>query len=178
VNKTFIYCGTQRSSRKEGILQIIKENYPHVFLIVPTRQYAQKRSIELLNYIDTAGIYGDIVSDFSLFAYNLLQRQDLPVRKLEEWEQNVLMKSIILSEEGKQRFKGYKGLLAPENLANAFCRVIRNLKQAGITPEEFESKLKLQRSNRGMKFVMGIFCLSAVDRKHWYDIRVCLASRD
>ena len=172
MNKTFIYCGTQRSSRKEGILQIIKENYPHVFLIVPTRQYAQKRSIELLNYIDTAGIYGDIVSDFSLFAYNLLQRQGLPVRKLEEWEQNVLMKSIILSEEGKQRFKGYKGLLAPENLANAFCRVIRNLKQAGITPEEFESKLKLQRVEPWDEVLSWVYSVyqQRLTENYWYDI--------
>jgi hypothetical protein len=133
VSKTSIYCGTQRSSRKEKIQRIIKENYPYALLIVPTRQYAQKRSIELLNYIGKTGNYGDIVIDFALFVHNLLQRQKLPVRLLDEWEQNVLMKSIILSEEGRRKFEGYKGLLAPENLANAFCRIIRNLKQAGIT---------------------------------------------
>ncbi len=137
-----VICGGQRSARKKQTQGILQENYSTAFLVVPTRQYAQKRSIELLDSIENSAIDGNSISDFTRFTQNLLKWQGIPVNLLEEWEQVLLIKSIILSKEGKERFQHYPGLLAPEKLANSFHRIIRNLKQAGITPEAFEKQIK------------------------------------
>ena len=140
--QNLIFCGSQRSDRRNKIQGILEENYTSALLIVPTQQYAQKRRIELLNSINIPAIGKNIVTDFTQFAYNLLKEQYIPLHLLEEWEQKLLIRSILLSEEGRKKFESYKGLLAPDNLADSFHRIIRNLKQAGITPETFQEQIK------------------------------------
>ncbi|MGC9054220.1 MAG: PD-(D/E)XK nuclease family protein [Candidatus Hydrogenedens sp.] len=142
MTRNLILCGSQRSDRKNQTQKILRENYISALLIVPTRQYAQKRRIELLNDIAKPTIEKNIVTDFTQFAYNLLKAQYIPIHLLEEWEQTLLIRSIILSEEGRKKFEQYQGLLAPDNLSDSFHRIIRNLKQAGITPEAFQEQIK------------------------------------
>ncbi len=166
-----ILCGGQRSGRKEQTQKTLRENYPKALLIVPTRQYAQRRIIELLS----DGIYAvdkNIVSDFTQFTYNLLIGQNLPIYVLEEWEQILLIQSIILSDTGKPKFEQYEGLIAPENLAPSFHRIIRNLKQAGITPETFEEKIRMQTIEPWDEVVCWVYSTyqEQLLKHNWYDI--------
>lgn len=161
MTQNLIFCGSQRSDRKNKIQKILQDNYTSTLLIVPTRQYAQKRRIELLNSITIPAIEKNIITDFIQFTNNLLKGQCIPLHLLEEWEQTLLIRSIILSEEGRKKFESYKGLLAPENLADSFHRIIRNLKQAGITPETFQEQIKKTFGRTlGRSSVVGIYYLS------------------
>ncbi len=170
--QTLILCGSRRSDRSQRVQQILEKNYPSAILIVPTRQYARKRSIELLNGIGKNAIDRNLVSDFTQFTQNMLEAQNLPIRLLDEWEQVLIIRSIILSAEGKKKFEPYKGLLAPENLARSFYRIIRNLKQAGITPEDFEKQVKVQTIEPWDEVVCWVYAeyQNRLLENNWYDI--------
>lgn len=167
-----IICGSQRSKRKEQTQNTLRENYPKALLIVPTRQYAQRRIMELLLDDDIYAVDKNIVSDFTQFTYNLLIAQNLPIYLLEEWEQILLIQSIILTDKGKTKFEPYKGLLAPESLAHSFHRIIRNLKQAGITPETFEEKIRMQTIEPWDEVVHWVYSTyqEQLLKHNWYDI--------
>lgn len=167
-----ILCGSQRSDREKRTHKILQDGYPSALLIVPTRQYAKKRGIELLNGLSFSAIYKDVVSDFTQFAFNLLEGQHLPLRLLEGWEQILLIRALILSDTGKSKFKQYEGLIAPEDLARSFHRIIHNLKQAGVTPETFEEKIKKQSVQPWDEIVCWLYSTyqEQLLKHNWYDI--------
>lgn len=167
-----IFCGSQRSDRKNKIQKILQDNYTSALLIVPTRQYAQKRRIELLNSITIPAIEKNVITDFTQFTYNLLKGQCIPLHLLEEWEQTLLIRSIILSEEGRKKFEQYQGLLAPDNLSDSFHRIIRNLKQAGITPETFQEQIKRLSVEPWDEVVSWVYTTyqKKLRQNNWYDI--------
>lgn len=172
MTRNLIFCGSQRSERKNKTQKVLRENYQSSLLIVPTRQYAQKRRVELLNSITIATIEKNIITDFTQFAYNLLKGQYISLHLLEEWEQKLLIRSIILSKEGRKKFEPYQGLLAPDNLSDSFHRVIRNLKQAGITPETFQEQIKELSVEPWDEVVAWIYTTyqEQLKQNNWYDI--------
>jgi len=168
-----IVCsGTHRSQRKKYINDLLKEAYPHAILIVPTRQYAQKRRFELINHLNTSTLFGEVVTDFTSFTQKLLQGQNITYRLLEDWEQTLLIKSIVLSDEGKQKCSIFSGILAPDNLAEHFNKIIHNLKQTAITPDDFAKKTQGNHIEPWDDILLWVY--NAYQKKltenHWYDI--------
>jgi ATP-dependent helicase/DNAse subunit B len=134
-----VLCGPYRSSRVQRIDDLVRGQWGHSLLVVPTPQRVQSRREKLLLEGGLKGGWGDSVTTFRRFALNLLQSAQVPVRELSEVERRLLLEQVVARmRRGRD---DPPPALASRGFVSHLQHVITLLKQAAIDPAFFKERV-------------------------------------
>ena len=134
-----LLTGTSRSGRAETIDGLLLERWNRAFLIVPTRSFARVRLLEILRHGGLPGVVGRPVLTFQEFAALLLGDEPGRATSLSSLEQRILLDRAIEHVRSSGGLGPIGDAGATEGFGNHMERVIAQLKQAAIEPEEFNT---------------------------------------
>ncbi|MDK1021970.1 MAG: hypothetical protein QGD90_10085, partial [Candidatus Hydrogenedentes bacterium] len=153
-----LLTGTSRSGRTERIDDLLLEAWGRAHLIVPTREFAQRRLSQILERGNLPGAIGWPVLTFQEFAALLLDEGCTNRAPLSGLEQRILIDRSIdaLRRSGGLEAIGDAG--ETEGFANHSQRIIAQLKQAAIEPAEFKARIrKRAEPNELDEIVAGVY---------------------
>ena len=153
-----LLTGTSRSGRAERIDALVLEGWGRAHLIVPTRHVAQRRLCQILERGNLPGAIGRPVLTFQEFAALLLDEGSTNRAPLSELEQRILIDRSIdaLRRSGGLAAIGDAG--GTEGFSNHVQRIIAQLKQAAIEPEDFKARIrKRAEPNELDEIVAGVY---------------------
>ena len=150
--------GTSRSGRAETIDRLLLERWGRAFLIVPTRSFAQVRLLEILKRGGLPGAIGRPVLTFQDFAALLLGDEPGYATPLSSIEQRILIDRAIDDVRSSGGLEPIGDAGGTEGFASHMQRVIAQLKQAAVDPEEFKRRVgKRSAPNRVDTIVAAVY---------------------
>ncbi len=169
--KVSIIGGSAFSPRLEELSKDFLACHPNAILIVPTQRYASWWERKLLCDLNITSLTGKYVYDFTNFVRALLEKENISCNLIEVWKQELIVKSILLSEEGKLILNQYQ-LQSPENLASHIVEIIRNLKQGGIEPDEFFYSIPSEKRGLREEVIHWVYrrYQEIMYQNSWYDV--------
>lgn len=154
MGQVLLLSGPEQSERAARVDALLREGGNGALLLTPTSAYAALRREKLLLEGVLPGAWGNPVREFNDFARHLLEAEGLFVQLLDDFERLLIVEGCIarmISEDRLCLFdektevpreRGITAAPVPPGLARHLLRVITQLKQAAIEPEEFETRLK------------------------------------
>ena len=153
-----LLVGTSRSGRTERIDDLLLEAWGRAHLIVPTRQFAQRRLGQVLERGKLPGAVGRPVLTFQEFAALLLDEGPMDRAPLPGLEQRILIDRSIDAVRRTGGLKAIGDAGETEGFANHVQRIIAQLKQAAIDPREFRARIrKRAEPNELDEIVAGVY---------------------
>ncbi|MBI4558069.1 MAG: exodeoxyribonuclease V subunit gamma [Candidatus Hydrogenedentes bacterium] len=136
-----LLCGSHHSGRNEAIDRLFLELPERTILLAPTQQQARRRAEHLILENGLAGLWGRRVLTFQEFVVWLLQAEGIHATPLEPLERLFFADVITarLLETGKAAALG--DAARSSGFLTHLMRVIEQLKQAAVTPEEFQKRI-------------------------------------
>lgn len=166
-----IICGSAFSSRLEELSKDLLTQLPNAILIVPTQKYASFWERKILKDLNVDCLTGRYVYDFTNFVRVLLEEENIKCNLIEIWKQELIVKSILLSEEGKSKLTPFQ-LPFPESLSSHVVEIIRNLKQGGIEPDEFINSIPSAKRKLREEIIYWVYkrYQEIMYQNSWYDV--------
>ncbi len=165
-----IICGSTFSSRLEELSRDLLTQLPNAILIVPTQKYASYWERKILQDLNVDCLTGKYVYDFTNFVRALLEEENIRCNLIEIWKQELIVKSILLSEEGKSKLTPLQ-LSSPKSLASHIVEIIRSLKQGGIEPDEFINSIPSEKRKLREEIIYWVYkrYQEIMYQNSWYD---------
>ncbi len=149
-----LYTGTQRSRRAAFLDEVMRAHWETAVFLLPTRELAARRLERLVleNHLD--GMWGRKIQTFEQFAISLISKDGVVPKPIDEFERSLLLEDCIarLAARGTLSAIG-ESASGPGFLAH-MQRIIAQLKQGAIEPDEFREKTKARRSNQNIDTVV------------------------
>jgi len=136
-----LFCGTGRSARSRHVDAIVRAHWGRSWLIVPTRQYAQRRTEQLLLEGDLPGAWGRPVLAFDDFVVSLLAAEGVEPKRVGEAERRFLFERVVVGLRRKGRLGSLGPVTATAGFISHLMRTVAQLKQAAIEPNAFRTRL-------------------------------------
>lgn len=134
--------GTHRSDRERRINEMLFADWGAALLLVPTRPHARLRAELALLERDTPGAWGAPITTFGDFAERLLRDAGRRIVRLSDIERRLLLRQVLsglaLSAEIRQ-------VIDTEGFLSHLQRIIEQLKQAAVDPEDFRERVARRR---------------------------------
>jgi len=137
-----VLAGTQSSARTEKLDRILRQHLGHALLLTPTHQSARKRQEELLLAADVPGAWGRPVLTLQSFAETIVQDAEPQSVGLSELERRLMLQGALSSLRRAGKLEAAGPGSQTEGFLHHLLRVIENLKQAAIEPEEFIERIQ------------------------------------
>lgn len=140
-----VIYGTERSSRSARIDRFVLDNWGHALLLVPTRQYATRRTERLITEGNLAGSWGRPVLTLDDFAVQLLRDAGRDPVLVRDAERRFLLDHSLerLKRDGKLDAVG--AAAETQGFRSHVLRVITQLKQAAVEPHTFRECVRKRR---------------------------------
>ncbi|MDX9973669.1 MAG: hypothetical protein RBU21_11855 [FCB group bacterium] len=140
-----LYCGPQRSGRLAALDELMRKHWDHAIFLVPTRQLGTRRTERLILAGDLAGAWGRRVLTFEDFVRWLLDTSHTGATPIDEFERTMLLQDAV----ARVRHGGGLEILGDAAGSPGFLshmqRIVAQLKQAAIDPEEFRRRTAKRR---------------------------------
>lgn len=133
-----LYYGSNRSRRGAALDRILAEHWGRAVLLTPTHASAARRLDRVLRQYALPGAWGRPVCEFNSFVESLLRAEHVLVRRLDDFERELLLANLLESIEHTAE------LNLPHSrtgLARHLLRTITGLKQAAVEPAHFRSQV-------------------------------------
>ncbi|MEA3364836.1 MAG: PD-(D/E)XK nuclease family protein, partial [Candidatus Hydrogenedentes bacterium] len=137
-----VLVGTQSSERTKKLDCLLHEHWGHALLLTPTEQLARKRQEELLLRADVPGAWGRPVKTLQSFAEDILQKHDPAVVRLSDVERRLMLEGALSRLRKAGKFEDAGPASETEGFLLHLLRVIENLKQAAVEPDEFTKRVR------------------------------------
>jgi ATP-dependent helicase/DNAse subunit B len=140
-----IIHGAERSARADIIDRLVLENWGHALLLTPTRRLASLRMEKIVRQGNLPGAWGRFVITPDDFAAMLLRGEGMAPVLLRDNERRLLLNNAIemLRGIGKLDFLG--AAAETGGFRSHVMRVITQLKQAAIEPDDFRKMAAKRR---------------------------------
>lgn len=142
-----LYTGPSRSSRSATIDELLVRQWDTSLLIVPTREYAERRKLAILSTHGLAGAWGPKVLTFQDFVAQLLKGTSGESRRIDTLDQRILLQRSIDRIRADHSIDLGKFVIDSEGFLSHVQRIVAQLKQAAIEPEEFRQRVLGRRAS-------------------------------
>ena len=140
-----LYTGPSRSSRFNAIDELLVAHWDSALLIVPTREYAERRMLAILDTHGMAGAWGRKVLTFQDFVAQLLKNTSGESRRIDTLDQRILLQRAIDRIRADRSIELGDIAVDSEGFLSHVQSIVAQLKQAAVEPEEFRRRV-LKRS--------------------------------
>ncbi len=130
-----LLTGTARSDRASRIDRLLIERLDESLLIVPTRDYAERRTADVLEASGRPGFLHSPVVTFQNFVTRILEGAPGDHAKLAALEQRVIIERALQGARGGGALDALGGAEDTEGFADHLLHVITQIKQAEVTPD-------------------------------------------
>ena len=135
-----LLCGPQRSGRTEAVDRILRDHWGRALLLVPTRQYAARRAERLILEAGLLGAWGRGVMTFDDFVVTMLEADGKHPLRLRDAERRLLLARELERLDANGALPGLGEAPLTAGFVAHALRVITQLKQAAIEPEDFRER--------------------------------------
>jgi ATP-dependent helicase/DNAse subunit B len=135
-----LLCGAQRSARSSHIDALMREHWGHALLLVPTRRYAACRAEPIILDGNLDGAWGRPVLTFDDFAATLLRAEGLNPVRLQDTERRLLLERAVERVRQSPALRALGAAAKTSGFLSHMLRVITQLKQAAIEPDDFRRR--------------------------------------
>jgi ATP-dependent helicase/nuclease subunit B len=149
MGRILLFTGPDRSDRAARIDALLREEAGAALLLTPAYAYASARREELLLGASLPGAWGNPVREFNDFARYLLEAEGREVRLLGDFERLLILEGCLGGMEASGGLSLFHAEAQPDTaagmtpgLARHLLRVITQLKQAAIEPEDFQGRVE------------------------------------
>jgi ATP-dependent helicase/nuclease subunit B len=136
-----IYCGANRSHRVGRVDMAARERAGRTLIVTPTEPYARVRRERLLLEEASAGAWGYPVRAFADFAQWLLASEGIHADRMNDFERRLVLESCLDGLKDQDLLGPLADAHGTAGLPRHLLRVITQLKQAAIEPEEFARRM-------------------------------------
>ncbi|MFO7975130.1 MAG: hypothetical protein R6V12_10900 [Candidatus Hydrogenedentota bacterium] len=136
-----VLAGTQSSARTEKLDRMLYQRWGHALLLTPTQQFARKRREALLLGVDGPGAWGEPVLTLESFAEAILVETKPAAVRLSEVERRLMLEGALARLRAAGDLNGTGPEIDTEGFLHHLLRVIQDLKQAAVEPEEFIERI-------------------------------------
>ena len=141
-----LHTGPSRSSRFNAIDELLVAHWDSALLIVPTREYAERRMLAILDTHGIAGAWGRKVLTFQDFVAQLLKGTSGESRRIDALDQRILLQQAIDRMRADRSSDLSDIAVDSEGFLSHVQSIIAQLKQAAVEPEAFRRRV-LKRSD-------------------------------
>ena len=142
-----LLCGTQGSNRAARIDEMLRDHWGRATLLVPTRQYAARRAVEIVLAGGLAGAWGRPVATFDDFAVDLLRASGRQPCLIRDFERRFLMERAVALVHERGALDDLGSAVETNGFVTHLLRTITQLKQAAIDPPEFRRRVDRRRGH-------------------------------
>jgi RecB family exonuclease len=136
-----LLCGAARSGRARYVDDLMRAHWGRAVLLVPTRRYARARVVQIVVEGGLEGAWAKPVRAFDDFVLDLLRAKGVDALRIDDVARRFLVEAAVgnLVEQGALAASGPG--VETGGFVTHVMRVIAQLKQAAIEPEEFRGCL-------------------------------------
>lgn len=134
-----LYAGPVRSDRAAQLDALLVKDWGRALLVVPTHAHATRRRDNILRANSLPGAWGQPVMEITQFVQAILRGEGIAFRRMENFERRLTLENCL--HAWKEEHAWADALLQRPGLINHLLRVIVDLKQAAIEPEDFAAAL-------------------------------------
>jgi ATP-dependent helicase/DNAse subunit B len=136
-----LLCGPPRSARAQKLDALLREHWGRGRLLLPTRQYAARRIEQIILEGDFEGAWGRPVLTLDDFAADLVRAEGKDPVRLRDFERRLLLERALARLEDTGALRALGPAAATAGFRSHMLRVITQLKQAAVEPEEFRRRV-------------------------------------
>ena len=129
-----LYCGPHRSGRAAAVDAVMRANIAHAVLIVPSSTHARQRMERLLIDGGLAGAWGRPVRPFAEFTTELLRREGVRIRRVDNFDRRLLLDACLDGLGDGDGLGPFATARTRPGVASHLLRVVTQLKQAAVDP--------------------------------------------
>ncbi|NLO34426.1 MAG: hypothetical protein GX117_13915 [Candidatus Hydrogenedentes bacterium] len=133
-----LICGGYQSDRSKDIDIYWENHWGRALLLTPTRRLARQRLEQFIRSHRLPGIWGAGSFELTAFAASLLENQYIPIRMVSRLERRLIVRTIL---EEMARDRELPSFGQSPGLIKHLLRLITQLKQAAIDPDQFEKTI-------------------------------------
>lgn len=151
-----LLCGGNASARAAAIDRVMFDHWGRALLIVPTREQARRRAERLILDNTLPGAWGECVIEFNDFARRLLECEGVFPVTLDNFDRRLLLARQLERLLDHKAFALFRAAAATPGFASQILRIITELKQAAIEPDEFRARLTASKTSRPLDGVVAL----------------------
>lgn len=140
-----LLVGPARSDRRQHIHSIAVERWGASRLVVPTRHEAYERTRQIVSDHRLNGAWGRPVVSFEDFALDILRGEGLNVHPIDALDRRMLVEGVVGTLAAEGRLDRLAGAAQSGGFVNHVLRVITQLKQAAVDPQQFRAAVRKRR---------------------------------
>ena len=143
-----IYIGQDGESVRGRLTEVYRASPRPVLFLLPTRALAQEWARHLCHAPDISALWMDTVVQLTDYAEHLLRGAGIPVCRLEEHERLEYLLHAVKQVQNEGASALLEAALTHEGVLRHLLRLLTDIKQAAILPEEFQRRARraLQKS--------------------------------
>ena len=141
-----LLCGPHGSGRAGCIDSLMRRHGSRAILLVPTRKYAQRRLENIILEGDLPGLWGRAVSTFEDFVVELLEAEGKPPARIEDFERRLLLQDALARIRDNASMAAVGAAAQTRGFVSQMLRVITEIKQAAVDPDQFRSYVAAARN--------------------------------
>ena len=139
-------CGPSRSQRSAVAGKVLVDNWGRATLLVPTRAAAAVRLDSILRDNNLPGVVGRPILTFDDFVKEILRDSHPMTRIITDFERQTILGRIIEDTARRGQLDAIGEAAHSPGFRQHALRVITQLKQAGIEPDEFARRVQRRKN--------------------------------